>query len=66
VHAPAARDELTPQERQIATMAARGYTNREIGQHLFLSPRTVGTHLYRIYPKLGIGSRAQLGDALGP
>jgi len=64
VHPPTARDELTPQERQIATMAARGYTNREIGQHLFLSPRTVGTHLSRIYPKLGISSRAQLGDAL--
>ncbi|MEW2155757.1 helix-turn-helix transcriptional regulator [Streptomyces sp. NPDC007189] len=39
-------------------------SNREIGAKLFLSPRTVGAHLYRIFPKLGITSRAALRDAL--
>jgi DNA-binding CsgD family transcriptional regulator len=55
---------LTPQEREIALMAASGLSNRQIGERLFLSHRTVGTHLYRIYPKLGITSRAALRDAL--
>ncbi|MDT7537883.1 MAG: hypothetical protein QOI82_1468 [Actinomycetota bacterium] len=55
---------LTPQQHEIATLAARGMTNREIGERLFLSPRTVGTHLYQLFPKLGITSRAALGDAL--
>jgi DNA-binding NarL/FixJ family response regulator len=40
-------------------------SNREIGQQLFLSHRTVGSHLYRIFPKLGITSRSQLAKALG-
>jgi DNA-binding CsgD family transcriptional regulator len=53
-------EKLTPQELQIATMAAEGSTNRQIGAQLFLSPRTVGTHLYRLFPKLGISSRADL------
>ena len=61
---PSARDELTPQELQIAQLAATGQTNREIGQQLYLSHRTVGSHLYRIFPKLGITSRSQLGAAL--
>jgi len=39
-------------------------TNREVGRQLFLSPRTVGSHLYRIFPKLGVASRAGLRDAL--
>ncbi|MFG1918432.1 AAA family ATPase [Micromonospora sp. NPDC048898] len=51
---------LNAQELQIATLAATGLTNREIGTQLFLSPRTVGSHLYRIFPKLGITSRGQL------
>ncbi|WP_458249334.1 AAA family ATPase [Streptomyces sp. MAI_2237] len=55
---------LTPQERQIAELAASGLSNKEIGARLFLSPRTVGAHLYRIFPKLGISSRASLRDAL--
>jgi DNA-binding CsgD family transcriptional regulator len=63
-HAESVRDELTPQELQIATMAARGLTNRMIAQHLFLSPRTVGTHLYRAFPKLGITARGELAAAL--
>ncbi|MFD0580133.1 AAA family ATPase [Dactylosporangium darangshiense] len=55
---------LTAQERQIATLAATGLTNKQIGQQLFLSHRTVGAHLHRIFPKLGITSRAALRDAL--
>jgi len=55
---------LTPREREIAMLAAGGLTNKEIGQRLFLSPRTVGGHLHRIFPKLGITSRAALRDAL--
>jgi DNA-binding CsgD family transcriptional regulator len=62
--APDARDELTPQELQIAQMAGDGLSNREIGQQLYLSHRTVGSHLYRVYPKLGITSRAELRVAL--
>jgi len=46
-------------------MAAQGLTNREIGQQLYLSHRTVGSDLYRVFPKLGIGSRGQLAGALG-
>ncbi|GGN58028.1 LuxR family transcriptional regulator [Streptomyces albiflavescens] len=55
---------LTAQERQIAELAASGLSNKEIGARLFLSPRTVGAHLYRVFPKLGIASRASLRDAL--
>jgi DNA-binding CsgD family transcriptional regulator len=56
---------LTPQQRQIALLAAAGHTNKEIASRLFLSPRTVSTHLYQVFPKLGITSRAALRDALG-
>jgi DNA-binding CsgD family transcriptional regulator len=45
-------------------LAAAGMTNKEIGERLFLSHRTVGAHLYRVFPKLGITSRAALRDAL--
>ncbi|MEU8234630.1 AAA family ATPase [Actinoplanes sp. NPDC048967] len=58
------RELLSPQESQIAELAARGLSNRDIGQRLFLSHRTVGSHLYRIFPKLGITSRNQLAEAL--
>jgi DNA-binding CsgD family transcriptional regulator/tetratricopeptide (TPR) repeat protein len=58
------RAQLSPQEAQIAELAAHGLSNREIGQRLFLSHRTVGSHLYRIFPKLGITSRQQLSDVL--
>ncbi|WP_406201833.1 AAA family ATPase [Kitasatospora sp. NBC_01560] len=51
---------LTPQELQIVRLAARGLTNRDIAAQLFLSPRTVGHHLYKAYPKLGIASRTDL------
>ena len=63
---PDARDRLTAQELQIAQLAAAGLSNREIGERLFLSHRTIGSHLYRIFPKLGIAARAQLPAALGP
>ncbi|WP_030674244.1 LuxR family transcriptional regulator [Streptomyces rimosus] len=59
---PDALAELTPQQQQIVRLAARGLTNREIGEKLFLSPRTVGSHLYRSFPKLGITARSQLRD----
>ena len=55
---------LTPQQLEIAQLAAEGLTNKEIGERLFLSHRTVGTHLYQLFPKLGITSRAALRDAL--
>ena len=55
---------LTPQELQIAQLAAAGLTNKEIAERLYLSPRTVGGHLYRVFPKLGITSRAALRDSL--
>ena len=57
-------DSLTPQELQIARLAAAGMTNKQIAERLFLSPRTVGGHLYQIFPKLGISTRAALRDAL--
>jgi DNA-binding CsgD family transcriptional regulator len=63
---PEARDQLTAQELQIAQLAAQGLSNREIGQRLYLSHRTISTHLYRIFPKLGVTSRAELGAALAP
>ncbi|GGM37716.1 AAA family ATPase [Dactylosporangium sucinum] len=55
---------LTPQQDQIARLAATGLTNKQIGERLFLSARTVGYHLHQIFPKLGVTSRAGLRDAL--
>ena len=57
-------DQLSPQETEIAHLAAEGLSNREIGEQLFLSHRTVGAHLYRIFPKLGVTSRGQLHRVL--
>ena len=55
---------LTPQQRQIAELAATGLTNKQIGERLYLSPRTVATHLHQLFPNLGVTTRAGLRDAL--
>jgi DNA-binding CsgD family transcriptional regulator len=55
---------LSPREREIASFAASGLTNKQIGEKLFISPRTVGDHLHKIFPKLGINTRAALRDGL--
>ena len=62
---PDSLDVLTPQELQIVQMAAQGLSNRDIAERLYLSRRTVESHLYRVFPKLGITARAQLPRVLG-
>lgn len=57
---PRSVDALTPQEYQVVRLAADGLSNRAIAARLFLSPRTVGHHLYRAFPKLGVSSRHEL------
>ena len=63
-HQPDAWSRLSAQELQVVQLAAQGLTNRQIGERLYLSHRTVGSHLYRAFPKLGVGSRSQLHLAL--
>jgi len=55
---------LTAQERKIAELASVGHSNKQIAAQLYLSPRTVGAHLYRVFPKLGVTSRAGLAAAM--
>ncbi|WP_405883243.1 LuxR family transcriptional regulator [Streptomyces sp. NBC_01136] len=61
---PVAPDVLSEQDVEIALLAARGLSNREIGAQLHLSPRTIGSRLYRLFPKLGVSARSQLSATL--
>jgi DNA-binding CsgD family transcriptional regulator len=61
---PAAVDQLTSTELHVAQLAAQGLTNREIGERLYVSPRTVSTHLQRMFPKLGVTARGELAAVL--
>jgi DNA-binding NarL/FixJ family response regulator len=56
---------LPAQQRRVLRLAAQGMSNQEIAVELTLSPRTVGSHLYRAFPALGVSSRHQLRDVLG-
>jgi DNA-binding CsgD family transcriptional regulator len=58
-------DALTASERRVAELAARGMRNRDIAETLFVTPKTVETHLGHVYAKLDIQTRGQLSDALG-
>ncbi|GAB2712026.1 helix-turn-helix transcriptional regulator [Kitasatospora kifunensis] len=60
--APGPLSELTAHEQRIVRLAAKGLRNREIAEQLMLSPRTIGAHLYNVYPKLGVSRRQQLRD----
>lgn len=55
---------ITAREREVATMAAHGASNREIAERLYLSVRTVHNHLHRVYKKTGVAGRTELSDIL--
>lgn len=61
---PPAHALLSAQELQVARLVAEGLSNKQIGERLYLSPRTIGSHLYRIFPKLDITSRGQMSGRL--
>ena len=61
---PGSSEPLAPLDREIAKLAAAGLTNKQIGERLYISHRTVAAHLYQLFPRLGITSRAALRDAL--
>ena len=63
--APRRTGELTPSEQRVAELAASGMKNRDVATALFISPKTVEANLARIYRKLGIKSRAELGRHMG-
>jgi DNA-binding CsgD family transcriptional regulator len=62
---PRGTGDLTPAERRVAELAASGLTNRDVAAALFISPKTVEANLSRIYRKLGIHTRAELGRQMG-
>jgi DNA-binding CsgD family transcriptional regulator len=57
---PATRDELTPQELTVARLVCEGLTNRQVAEHLFLSPKTIETHLVHVFRKLDVRTRTEL------
>lgn len=57
--------DLTHREREVASLAAGGYRNREIAQHLGITENTVKRHLYSVYNKVGVDTRTQLANRLG-
>ena len=61
---PGSSEPLAPLDREIARLAAAGQTNKQVGERLHISHRTVAAHLYQLFPRLGITSRAALRDAL--
>lgn len=60
IAAPSPLQRLTPKEREVVTLIARGYTYREAAAQLYISPKTLETHMHHIFEKLGVASRHQI------